>query len=98
MAGNAILSLSSEINPQSLINVINMPNVSQKLNVMAAIKLSELIFDNEPHDQNLLALAAKQINRRYLLLYYDVMEAVISDVNKNKFNKLIDAIDERRKE
>jgi hypothetical protein len=92
IASEAILTLSSEINPESLIDVINLQNVSQRLNVMAAIKLSELIFDNEPLDKNLLSLAAKQINRRYLMLSYDVMEPVISDDNKSKFNKLIDSI------
>jgi hypothetical protein len=95
-ASNAILALSSEINPESLINVINMPNVSQKLNVMAAIKLSEIIFDNGPIDQNLLAQTAKQINRRYLMLSYDVMEPVISEINKSKFNRLIDSITKLR--
>jgi len=97
IASEAILTLSSEINPESLIDVINLPNVSQKLNVMAAIKLSELIFDNDPLDQNLLSLAAKLINRRYLLLSYDVMEPVISDINKIKFNRLIDYINAQRK-
>jgi len=97
IASEAILTLSSEINPESLIDVINLPNVSQKLNVMAAIKLSELIFDNNPLDQNLLALAAKQINKRYLLLSYDVMEPIISEINKIKFNRLIDYINAQRK-
>jgi len=97
IASEAILTLSSEINPESLIDVINLPNVSQKLNVMAAIKLSELIFDNNPLDQNLLALAAKQINKRYLLLSYDVMEPIISEINKIKFNRLIDYITAQRK-
>jgi hypothetical protein len=91
-ASNAILALCSEINPESLINVINLPNVSQKLNVMAAIKLSEIIFDNGPINQILLSQAAKQINRRYLMLSYDVMEPVISEVNKSKFDRLIDSI------
>ena len=95
-ASNAILALCSEINPESLINVINLPNVSQKLNVMAAIKLSEIIFENGPQDQNLLALAVKQINRRYLMLSYDVMEPVISEINRSKFNRLIDSITKLR--
>jgi hypothetical protein len=92
IACNAILSLCSDINPESLINVINLPNVSQRLNVLAAIKLSELIFNNEVKDEKLLMLGAKKINRRYLLQSYDVMEAVISEINKSNFNRLIDAI------
>jgi len=92
IACNAILSLCSDINPESLIDVINLPNVSQRLNVMAAIKLSELIFNNEVNDEKLISLAAKKINRRYLLQSFDVMETVISDVNKSSFNRLIDTI------
>jgi len=97
LASEAILTLSSEINPESLIDVINLPNVSQRLNVMAAILLSELIFDKKPQDQNLLALAAKKINKRYLMLCYDVMEPIISEFNKSRFNRLIDSIMALRK-
>jgi hypothetical protein len=97
IASNAILFLSAEINPPSLIDVINLQNVGQKLNVMAAIKLSELIFENELQEDNLLAQATGQINKRYLQICYDFMETTISELNKIKFNRLIEAIIAMRK-
>lgn len=92
LASHAILTIGSEINPESLISVINLQNAGQKLNVMAAVKLSEIIFETEPIDQKLFALAAKQINRRHLLLCYDVIEPIISDADKLRFTKLMDSI------
>jgi hypothetical protein len=95
LAGRALISLCSEASTEELINTINLPNVGQRLNVMAAIKLAELIFEKESGvDEELQKMAVERINRRFLMTSYDVMEPAISELNKSRFNLLMNTIHE----
>lgn len=95
LAGRALISLCSEASKEELINTINLPNVGQRLNVMAAIKLAELIFEKESGvDEELQKMAVERINRRFLMTSYDVMEPAISELNKSRFNLLMNTIHE----
>lgn len=95
LAGNALISLCSQTEPEKLVDLINLPNVGQRINVMAAVKLSELIHEKEGAvDTALLEYAAGKINKRFLLTAYDVMEPVISEINRARFNLLMNSIEE----
>ncbi|KAF0140557.1 MAG: hypothetical protein FD122_2357 [Stygiobacter sp.] len=95
LAGNALISLCTQTDPEKLVEFINLPNVGQRINVMSAVKLSELIHEKEGTvDTALLEYAAAKINKRFLLTAYDVMEPVISEINRARFNLLMNSIEE----
>lgn len=94
-AGEALIKLCSEKNREELVNLINLPSIGQRLNVMAAVKLAELIFEAEGSiDEKLLKYSTEKINRRFLLTSYDVIEPSISDLNKSRFDLLFNSIQE----
>ena len=96
-ASNALINICTENDPSKLIYVSNLATMGQKINVMAFIKLAELIYENEKTgevDKVLLKKAAEQINTRFMLMAYDVMEPTLADINKNRFNNLMDTIND----
>jgi hypothetical protein len=100
LAGNALINICSKHDPDELIAVANLTQVQQKLNVMAFVQISECIFESgtgEKVDEEMLKYASEKINTRAILSSYDVMEPVISDLSKDRFNKLFSAIGELKK-
>ncbi len=101
LAGNALITLCSQKDPEELIELINSTTAGYKLNIFAAIKLSEMIFENEEIgdvDKRLLKIAAGKVNVRFILTAYDVMEQSIVQINKGRFTWLIDSINKEKKE
>lgn len=97
LAGSALINVAAEQDPEELVTIANLTHVGERVNVMAATRLSELIFENKKIgevDNELLKYTAERINVRFVLLSFDVMETVISDKNKERFNKLINSINE----
>lgn len=94
-AGNALLAICSEQDPLRLISIANLANSGQRLNVLAFVKLSELIFPNgnmEEINKSLLRQVVEKLNTQYVLICYDVMETQISETNRIYFNRLYDEI------
>jgi hypothetical protein len=101
LAGNALITLCSQTNPEELIEIINSPSVGHKINVLAAIKLSEMILENDEIggvDQSLLKIACSKVNVRFVLTAYDVIEDRIATINKGRFTYLIDSINKMKNE
>jgi hypothetical protein len=95
MAGNALINVCAKHDPDELIAVANLTQVQQKIKVMAFVQISEFIFENSANgkvNEEMLNYSAAKINTRAMLSSYDIMEAVISDLSKERFNRLFDAI------
>lgn len=94
-ASNALIAVCSAQDPEKLILLANLANVGQKINVLAFAKLSEIVFESKEEgevDTELLNKIAAEVNTRLILVCYDVMETVISETNKTRFNKLYDVV------
>ena len=94
-ASNALITICSAHDPEKLILLANLANVGQKINVLAFAKLSELVFESGEEgevDTELLNKVAAEVNTRLILVCYDVMETVVSEINKSRFNKLYDVV------
>jgi hypothetical protein len=99
IAGNAVITLCADQDPEELIKVANLPNIGEKINILAVVKLGELIYENERSgiiNEELLNEATSQLNTRFVTMAYDVMETVISETNKTRFQKLMKAIDDAK--
>lgn len=95
LAGDALIKICVEKKREELVSLSNLPSIGQRLNVMAAVKLAELIFEEkETTDDALLKFATEKINRRFLLTSFDVIEPSISELNKSRFNLLMNSIQE----
>ncbi len=91
-AGHALLILCTEQDPEELINIINLLNAQQRVNVMAAARLSELIFKEKEVDLELLKISIQKVNVRFLMLCMDTVEALVPEETIVKVNKLLGAI------
>ncbi len=79
-----------------LVQLCNNNAIPNIVNIKAAIALSNLIFSSESQSTDELGYAVKYLNINWLLIAFDVVIVELSDEEKYKFIKLIEAVKEKR--